>query len=94
MIAVFFAGYACFHFIHQHLWAKKEAVAIALATPTNTPPHMQKITKKVDTIKMTAAKKEISDSVSNEPKYDFYKLLPAMTVSIPVQNDPEKIAQP
>src|SRR3990167_497392 len=90
MTAVFFAGYAGYHFVHQHLLAKKEAISLAIATPTITPSPINSTPKKTEKVKKTATKTDILNPTSNEPKYDFYKLLPAMTVTIPTEDESEQ----
>lgn len=98
---IFFAGYTSYHFVHEKLLAHKEAVTIAL-TPTTTAPsphakqpqQIQKPTKTVAKVKKTPIKTEMPDPASNEPKYDFYKILPATTVTIPTQIEPGKTLTP
>lgn len=85
--AVFFVGYASYHVIHKKLLVKKEALSIRLASTT---PIKTTASHPNQTIKKTAAKTEVTDPISNEPKYDFYKILPAMTVTIPTQDEPNK----
>jgi cell division protein FtsN len=94
---IFFVGYASYHFVHEKLLANKAAVSIALTATTTIPSphtkqpqHTQKPTKTAGKV----IKTEISDPASNEPKYDFYKILPATTVTIPDQIEPGKTLTP
>ena len=83
-------GYTGYHFIHQKLLMKKENVSISLTTPAASTPikqTRQQITKKIEKAKKITKKMKISNPTSNnEPKYDFYRILPATTVTIPTQD--------
>jgi len=100
---ILFVGYTGYHFVHQKLLAKKEDVSMDLTTTAKTASvftsslqtkqikmtlPIKQATKKTEPPKKSAMKTERSAPTSNEPKYDFYKILPAMTVTIPTQDEP------
>ena len=100
--AVLFAGYVVYHFTHEKLSVVKEKITTPVKIPPHKiirptlhkkpEKQVKKVTKEVAVKKAKAVKKikEVKVATLNpadiQPKYDFYKLLPAMTVSIPEQN--------
>jgi cell division septation protein DedD len=103
MLAILFAGFACVHLMQEYLLPKFKSVLAAhqknapgntlSSSPVNasaekiTPNHVNTNTKKVtnsDSTKKTSTQPPATD---NQPKFDFYKLLPQMTVNVPVDDD-------
>lgn len=91
LLAIFFAGFACFHLIQEHPFPKLKPTASVPATPIAAAPEKKEtVAKKTEHKK--SAKKIKSDVVPTatadfQPKFDFYKLLPQMTVKISTDDD-------
>ncbi|MCX7121555.1 MAG: hypothetical protein NTZ67_07285 [Gammaproteobacteria bacterium] len=104
--AIGFISTLTYHFIDQKSSAKKEVAEAIAPIPSKTTSvekstakikHKQKKTTKKIALKkenVIKAKKEavvILNPADEEPKYDFYKLLPETTVKIPPQDPTAKL---
>lgn len=84
LLAIIFASFALLHFMQKHIAPKIKEVALQKlqTAPTQAP-------KKITVSKKTEHKKNIKQTQTEaastyQPKFDFYKLLAKMTVTIPV----------
>lgn len=93
-LAIFFAVFACVHFIQKHIVPKLKSAS--MSTHVAVAPIIAPEKKPVMTHTKTTEKKpekKINDSPTtpiisnNQPKFDFYKLLPQMTVNISTDDD-------
>lgn len=75
ILSLVFAGCAIFHFAYQHFPLDKKVFLPAPAATT----HADKTHKKKKSKSVSAA----TSANNNQPRYDFYKLLPRMTVVVP-----------
>ncbi|PIZ04564.1 MAG: hypothetical protein COY58_03700 [Gammaproteobacteria bacterium CG_4_10_14_0_8_um_filter_38_16] len=91
ILALVFAGIATFHFIDMHLLPKNKTVPTNNLIPIKTPTQNThtEIAKPIALNKKTTTN-IITNKLNTEktqPRFDFYKLLPKMTVIVPTQND-------
>lgn len=96
LLAIFFAVFACVHFIQKHVVptlksSTANTQAISVPTPEKKPivTHTKTIEKKPEKIAKKVDNTPPSTPViaDNQPKFDFYKILPQMTVNIATDND-------
>ena len=84
LCAIFFLVFVTYHFFHT----RTQPVSVAIETPPLKQKIIEKLAEKTTHQthhqKTVAVKKTKTTVVAdNQPKYDFYKLLPKMTVVIP-----------
>jgi cell division protein FtsN len=95
LLAIFFAVFACIHFIQKHVAPKLKLASAntqsaVVVTPEKKPvvTHMKTVEQKPEKkAKKTAAAPAAPVVADNQPKFDFYKLLPQMTVNISTDDD-------
>lgn len=102
IFAVSFVAYATYHAMHRKASVEKEKHPALIATPSESEKSTQQesrqqIEKKipVQIIKKTEAKAKPAKSSTtphsaaktDEPKFDFYTLLPEMTVEVPADDE-------
>jgi cell division protein FtsN len=102
LCTVLFVGYVIYHFAHQKSLPAKKKLPISTHTSAPLKVKTKPISLKHEVIKkpVKIAKKEIKHTkeivkkpialnpADIQPTYDFYKLLPAMTVTIPKKDKP------
>lgn len=85
--------FSIYHFHHAFALTQKtaqsQAIPLAFAKPAEKIAHKTPV-KKIVRNTAKPAPKELPPIADNQPKYDFYKLLPRMTVVIPADNDNQK----
>ncbi len=94
-LAIFFAIFACIHFIQKHVVPKLKSTDMVIKTAVVAPPEKKPIVSHAKTaekkterkVKKTAAVPATPVVADNQPKFDFYKLLPQMTVNISTDDD-------
>lgn len=101
VFAVSFVAYATYHAMHRKASVEKEKLSLIVATPSDAEKNKQaeeskrsdkkipiEIKKALPTkpAKSPHADSKVNSDKTNEPKYDFYTLLPAMTVEVPAQD--------
>lgn len=95
LLAIFFAIFACVHFIQKHVVPKLKSPNMVTETAVVTAPekkpivsHTKTVEKKPEKkVKKIAAAPTTPVVADNQPKFDFYKLLPQMTVNISTDDD-------
>lgn len=98
LLAIFFAIFACVHFIQKHVVPKLKSTNTVTETAVVTAPekkpivvHAKPVEKKPEKkAKKIAAVPAAPVVADNQPKFDFYKLLPQMTVNISTDDDTTK----
>lgn len=86
LMSFVFAACAIFHFVYKHFPLDKK---VFLPAPARTVPGLPSRLSQQKGTKASLARKKKSKpavktaSANNQPRYDFYKLLPRMTVVVP-----------
>lgn len=95
LLSIFFAIFACIHFIQKHVVpklklasTKTQVVAAPILEKKPAVTHTKTAEKKSAAIaKKTGGTPTTPVVADNQPKFDFYKLLPQMTVNISTDDD-------
>lgn len=90
---VLFASYVAYHFTHQHTplltTVKKTVVKSVITHQKRKPVSHQKPIISAQKKKKIKEKTVALNPSDIQPKYDFYQLLPKLTVKIPPQQSPQ-----
>lgn len=90
--AVLFVGFSAYHFVHKTMLAQNAILSHNVKMTVKAPiaqkhaEQSKSITLRKESKKAKVVVSEQMQPINNQPKYDFYKLLPKMTVVIPPEN--------